>query len=219
MKNLIKVIFRLILVFATGLGLDLMLGISSGEFNSGQLVYYTILSNIAVFLVYLYLSVRSGYLTFKEKKVITADFPANIMGALTIMIILTGLVYNILLTRMMPDLGSYSSSSLSNRLLHVVSPLMVFVDWLFFVDKKKLSRFAPLSWIVIPLVYWVFTIVRAELGDPLMTGSYYPYPFIDIDQFGIPYVLTYVAGLIVVFIVLGYLMLALNHIGDRIRRK
>ncbi len=62
---------------------------------------------------------------------------------------------------------------------------MVILDWLFFCPKGIWHRWEPAAWLLIPLTYFVYIVIRAQLaGDIGNTGSPYPYGFIDVNALG-----------------------------------
>lgn len=203
-KRTIKIVLRIIMLLGCGYGTASLIGVFSGEFNMKQLAFYTVQSNIVIFISYLVLILRPT----------RQDFAPTVMGALTLMIAITGLVYNFVLVPTLPDTILYGMDPLANFLVHTFTPLLVFVDWLLFADKRSLKYQDPLIWLGIPLAYFVFAIIRAQLGGPLMEDSQYPYFFIDIDQYGWLIVLRNVVGLLVIFVVISTLMIAVGKLFD-----
>ncbi|MBO1307647.1 Pr6Pr family membrane protein [Enterococcus sp. 669A] len=203
----IKNIFRLVLVIGCGWGIALLLGLFEGRFEVGQLVFYTVLSNLLIFFAYLFLVIKSLIDSVSLKRAWSADFSPNVMGALTLMIVITGLIYNFVLVPTIPDTAEYAVNNLSDILVHTFTPIMVFVDWVLFANTSDTKKIKPWTWAILPLIYWLFTIIRAQIGGPIMGfGSYYPYFFIDADQLGWGRVILNVLILVVVFILFGYLM-------------
>lgn len=207
MYTKIKIGYRLLLVISCGIGLALLLGIFSGQFDTNQLIFYTIQSNLLIFFGYLYLVVRSLTRSLSTKKAVAFDFSPNIMGALTLIIVITGLIYNFILVPSIPSTSEYAVNSLSDFLVHTSTPVMAFIDWLLFADTKELKKIKPLTWTILPLLYWLFTIVRAQIGGPIAGfDSYYPYFFIDAVDLGWPRVFLNVLILLLFFVAFGYLM-------------
>jgi hypothetical protein len=62
---------------------------------------------------------------------------------------------------------------------------MTLLDWLLFDKKGQFRRLDPVKWLLIPLAYLIFALVRAQFATFANTGSHYPYFFIDIDQYGV----------------------------------
>lgn len=218
--NIIKNLFRIILLIGCGLGLVIISGISSGNFQPIQFIFYTIQSNIVIFVLYLGIIINSIYKSFKHKRIKSSDLSSNIMGGATLMIVVTGLVFNFILAPSLADSSSYSLGSLSNLLVHTFTPLMVFIDWVLFVKEKDLKKIKPLTWTIIPLVYWIFTIIRAQVAGPIAGfNSYYPYFFIDANTLGWTKVFAYVFFLLIFFILFGYLMKLIKFVEVKLAAK
>ncbi|WP_156887520.1 Pr6Pr family membrane protein [Propionicicella superfundia] len=210
---------RAAIVAGAGLGLALMLGVASGGLAVSQLAFYTIQSNILVFACYLAILIRTVFLWISQRRIALAgDPPALAMGAVMLAILVTGLVYNLILAPGLPDLSAHGVDPLGNLLVHLVTPALVFADWLFFADTEDLRWWAPFTWAAIPLAYVVFAMVRAEVGGPILPDSRYPYFFLDVDRYGAPQVLLNVAGLVVFFLVIAYLAIGLGRGLHRLTR-
>lgn len=207
MYTILKNGFRFLLVIGCGIGLALLLGIFEGRFEANQLIFYTIQSNLLIFFGYLYLIAKSLVASVSTKRNVAFDFSQNVMGALTLIIVITGLIYNFILVPSIPSTSEYAVNSLSDFLVHTYTPVMVFVDWLLFADTRPLKKIKPWTWAVLPLLYWVFTIIRAQIGGPIAGfDSYYPYFFIDAIDLGWPRVFLNVIVLLIFFVIFGYLM-------------
>ncbi len=137
---------------------------------------------------------------------------AIIKGMCTVCLLITFLVYHFLLSAAASDVTSNSSifHTISNILLHYVSPILVFVDYLFF-DIKGLYRLKfPLCWLLAPLSYTVFVYIYSALGGRFYYGDLvmtYPYFFFDINELGFAATAFWIVGIAVAFIVIGYLLI------------
>ena len=90
-------------------------------------------------------------------------------------ITVTGIVAAVAL----PPSPSYSALNLlCDRLLHIAVPALTFVGWLAFGPRGKVRRDDLLPSLIWPVVWLVATLA---LG-PLV--SWYPYPFINVDEIG-----------------------------------
>ena len=94
-------------------------------------------------------------------------------------------------------------ATLSNYAVHLIVPLFAIFDWILFTEHGKVSYKQSLIFLAYPLLYLVFILIRAEVGGKLLTGSRYPYPFIDFDVIGIGYGILVVIGLLLAFTLLG----------------
>ena len=90
-------------------------------------------------------------------------------------ITVTGIVAAIAL----PPSPNYTTGSLiCDRLLHIVVPVLTFVGWIAFGPRGLVRREDLLPTLIWPVAWLVATLA---LG-PLV--SWYPYPFINVDQIG-----------------------------------
>lgn len=127
-------------------------------------------------------------------------FAVLLVCASTYMIV-TGIVYNTLL-RGFP-LPQGSTVGWSNEVLHVVIPLFLLVDVLFAPRRRALPWSTVLIAAIFPIVWAVYTMVRANFITGPVTGNpwWYPYPFLDPNgPGGWPSVIVYILGIAVAII-------------------
>lgn len=93
--------------------------------------------------------------------------------------IVTGIVYNTLLRGV--ELPQGVTVPWSNEVLHVVIPLFLLADVLFAPRRRALGWNTVFIAAIFPLVWAVYTLVRANLIIAPATGDpwWYPYPFMD----------------------------------------
>lgn len=101
--------------------------------------------------------------------------------------------------------------------LHYVVPIMTLLDWLLFDPKGSMKKTDPLIWPLSMIVYFIFVMVMVyvfgvSMGSTLNIGSRFPYPFIDVDVLGVPQVALTAVIMIVAFVVLGYVLFALDRL-------
>lgn len=207
-------IFRVLLVIGCFTGLYLNSGLTQGVFSFKAFVYYTIMSNLVCMIYFLVLTVQTAFdLKNKGCYGITALAP-RLKGAFTMMITATFLIYHFILAprAFTMDTG-YAFWSASNLLVHYFTPFMVILDWLLFGPRGSFRILDPLRWLVIPFIYLVFVVIRAQVGEPItLLGSRYPYFFIDFDALGIGGVLPWIGIIAIFFVVLGYLIFVVDRI-------
>jgi hypothetical protein len=210
-NRIVALIYRCLIIAACSVGLVLNVFTRQGRFHPESLIYYTNLSNL-ICLLYFVLLVARMVISLKDgaKGAVTL-FP-RMKGAFTLMIAVTMLVYHFLLAGGMPQWydGTNFQRWLANTLLHYTAPAMVILDWILFDPKRVFHRFDPLLWLLIPLLYAIFTLIRAEVGGEMANGSRFPYFFLDVDAIGWGGMLGYVGVFAVVFAALGYIMLLLD---------
>lgn len=138
----------------------------------------------------------------------------NFKGATTLCITVTCLVYNFILRPFMTDMdGVMKLNSIGNYIVHLILPLMVILDYLFFDKKGLVTKREPFIWIILPFIYWIFICVRASIGKTFIyTDSKYPYFFLDIDTFGLPQVILNVMLAIILIIILGFIFFLIDKL-------
>ncbi|MEC5150756.1 Pr6Pr family membrane protein [Cryobacterium sp. GrIS_2_6] len=93
-------------------------------------------------------------------------------GCATTYIVITGVVYNVLLS----GLEGGVSLAWANTVLHVILPLYAALDWVIFSDRS------PLSWnklwvaLIYPIVWIIVVLIRGA------TDGWVPYPFLNPAQ-------------------------------------
>jgi hypothetical protein len=162
------------------------------------LSYFTVITNIicAVCLTTLlfFENSRSGIFFAK----------ASTLTAITVYIVVVGLIYNVVLRGLIHPVGW---ERVADELLHVVNPIIFLGFWIFYLNKSQLNYKNTFSWLIYPLLYVVFIIIRGYLIDK------YPYPFINVAELGYPKALLNTLIILIVFLVLFVLF---SLIGKKI---
>lgn len=143
--------------------------------------YFTILSNLlaAIVLVIAALwALRARRSASPGSTSIEPAWLATLLLCVSTYMIVTGIVYNLLL-RSISIAGI--SDVWTNESLHVVIPLFLLADVLFAPGRRALPWSAMLAAVVVPVVWAVYTLVRANFITGPATGNpwWYPYPFLD----------------------------------------
>lgn len=222
LKEISKMINRGVLAIVSSVGVLLLLGVFSGNMNWEQLIFYTFQSNLIISIVYSYLTIRTLINYYRQRKLVNYEISTEMMSALMLMIVVTGLIFNLLLAPNIPSDSAYSPNNITNYITHGITPLLVFIDWLLFVPSKSLNRYSPLKWIIVPIAYWIYSIIRAYAAGPIASfgdGRRYAYFFIDADIYGWPTVFRNVFLLVLVFLLLGYCFLGIAKLKTRIVHK
>jgi hypothetical protein len=199
----IRLVYRSILIVLCITGL--YLNIRGRGFNH-SIVYFTIQSNFLVLFMMMYL-VCEDFLKVKRHPFINKS-----KSAIMIAISLTFLVFHVLLRRVLIDSGyGVYVNSIQSYLLHYVIPIFYVGDWLLF-DKKGTYKYKdPFYWLIIPYVYILFAMIRAELfGIIPYTDSRFPYFFLDLDLIGVA-VIFYITGITLFFIAYSFLIVFIDN--------
>ncbi|SDB60109.1 hypothetical protein SAMN03159382_04736 [Pseudomonas sp. NFACC23-1] len=97
----------------------------------------------------------------------------------------------------------------ADELLHDVMPVVFLIYWWFCVPKG-LHWAAVWLWLIYPLVYFIYALVRGHL-----IGSY-PYPFIEVDRLGYSQVLGNALMVLLGFVVISLVLIAADRVkGQR----
>ena len=124
--------------------------------------FFTILSNILGTLVFF--AAAGAALATQGKAV-----PDLLRGAAALYLVITGIVYGIALAHYdTPEVIPWV-----NMVVHRLTPAVFAADWL--IDPPRRAPRFPraLAWLVFPLLYLLYTLVRGAVVD------WYPYPFLD----------------------------------------
>ncbi len=152
------------------------LGVFDGRANWYILNYYTLLSNIAC-LVFFSLSFCAGVGALRSGVRDFAWCPRG-EGAIVFCIAVTGIIYAVMLAP--ADMAEGKFLTFQNLILHYVGPAMVLLDWLLFTPRGRVRSSDPLLWLLAPLSYFGYILVRSTFaGDIGTSGSRFPYGFID----------------------------------------
>lgn len=218
-SNWFFITYKALLVFIAAYGL--YFHISAGKW--GDFNYYTVISN-AVCFVYFLISLAVNIRRLAGKRHVTTWKP-RIEGAVVFCITVTMLIYNFVLrpeTFQMGNGGNFYS--VLNMVQHYIVPTMAILDWLLFCPKGRWRRYDPVSWLLIPLVYFIYILIRAPFaGNIAGTSSPYPYGFIDIQMYGVGTVahnvLLAALGMLALAYLIYFIDRGLARLGSEFRRR
>lgn len=126
------------------------------------------------------------------------------LGGLAMSIVLVGIVYHALLSRLWNPVGLHF---VADQGLHTVVPLLFLLFWALYVPKSDLTLHHALAWLLYPAGYLVYVLARGAVD------GWYPYPFLHAGQLGYVRVLLNALGLTVGFYLAG---LALVLVAKRL---
>lgn len=176
MKRILSLLFKILIVVMSGIGLYLNFKLLS--FEKG-IIYFTIQSNLLCFLFFFVIIILE--LTKKLQK---NDWYYIIKGMVTMAITITMFVYQILLSSG-DGVGAYAGHMLECNFVHLYVPLLVILDYIIFGEKGHLKKEYPFYWSFILLLYVIFNIVYVLFGGKFEGGARYPYSYMDIDKLGL----------------------------------
>lgn len=94
-----------------------------------------------------------------------------IRGGVTLYMTMTGVIYAVLLAPIAADVST--QLDWVNAIVHIVAPIVLFVDWVTAPPRPAPSVADALWWLSFPVAWLVYTFVRGAVVD------WYPYPFLD----------------------------------------
>lgn len=159
--------------------------------------YYTILTNLLVACCFTALACKR----FWAKPTFLAA--PRVLAATAVYIVIVGAVYNIILRNLWAPQGL---QLVVDELLHSVNPLYYLVFWITFIPKAGLKWKHVFPWLIYPLVYFLFILVRGAIS------GFYPYPFIDVTALGWSRVLLNSAGVTAAFMVMSLIIISVSRL-------
>lgn len=187
-----------------GLGIQLYLiffaRLSVGASLLGGLVsffsYFTVITNTLVAVV------LTCAVTHRESAARQWFLQPWVSSGIAVSIAVVALAYSILLRHLWHPQGW---QFIADELLHDVMPLLFLAYWWLCVPKGTLRlKHLPL-WLIYPLVYFVYALLRGHL-----LGAY-AYPFIDVALLGYPQVFVNAGGILVGFVLIALLVIGVDR--------
>lgn len=167
--------------------------------------YFTILSNITVSIVML-------MLVFKPEVFTLQNFKGRVWRALrldsVLMIVITGIVYNLLLA----EGGKVGWDAVSNSLQHIINPIVTLLVFLLVGPRKILNLRTVADAMVLPILWAVVVLIRGSVI------SAYPYPFLDVITNGLVSVLVFILQIMVFALLISALLFLYERVLQRIAR-
>jgi hypothetical protein len=164
--------------------------------------FFTISSNLLATICFYFIIGNPG----PDAKSFFARYKT--IAAITVYMFVVGLVYNMVLRGQHPALEG--GAMIANELLHVVMPLLILTYWLVFAEKNTLEWKSIFPWLIYPLVYCIYTLIRGGIVH------FYPYPFMNVDFWGLSIVLLHCLYVCIAFFVVSVLLVAVAKVLTKI---
>lgn len=208
--------YRAVATLVIMIGIARVSGLWTANPTWSAFLYYTVLSNVLCLgwmamsaVVTLRDAQRDGW---SGPSTPSPRWAAAVMEAITV----TMLIYLFVLApALFTQPGAYQPFTLTDNLVHIITPILVIVDWALFVPKGHLRRYDPLLWTLIPFAYLVFAYGYSALGGRFGGGSPVPYPFMNVATHGVGGVALWIGGLTVGLVAVGYLFVGVDHLLAR----
>lgn len=181
--------------------------------RAGFFVYYTHLSNLLVLAYQLALGIAGHDPSCGVFRWLSAPVTAL---SVTLCIYVTHLLYAFVLIPAAKRSGDADwlrgRYSFANLCVRYVTPGLTVLQWLLWQDKTGLTLRHAACWLVLPLAYFAFVMLRARTGQPIgFSQKLYPYPFLDYPRLGAKRFWLYVSAILTFFFLLGCAFVWLAH--------
>jgi hypothetical protein len=198
-------------------------GVFRGNIKGEMLLFYTTESNVFVVLMFGALLARTAIAIKKEGRLGPSSYFERLSAIVTLAITVTMLIFWGLLAPTITDMAFLLSWA--NLQIHLLTPLLMLVDYFLFTQAGKMKKQDPWFFALIPLAYFVQATILGFSGYVYTTLAErgggirnFPYFFIDFNQLQYR-VFLYVAAILVIFLSLAYLLLFYDHRrGKKTRR-
>ena len=212
----VAIVYRSLCFLIILAGLLKHLGVFAGTFRFKSLMYYTTQSNLFALFVF-------GLLAFKTVKAYQIELKHGQTGyyprfemICVVDIFLTLLVYWIILV----PTGYQTSHGISlwsfeNLSIHLLSPVLCFVDYIIFAKSQHLKYHDVYLTLVFPVFYLAMSSVAGFAGyiyrlSPSGNPIHYPYFFLNYKDSGIRSIF-YIGILLIVLLVVSHIFYAVDR--------
>jgi hypothetical protein len=160
--------------------------------------FFTILTNLIV-------AICSTVVLIANKTSLLYKFfsKTTTLTAITVYILIVGIIFNVILRRIIHLNGM---QEISSDLLHVATPLLFLIFWIMFVPKQNIKRQQAFVWLVYPIVYIIYIIIHGRIS------GFYPYPFINVSKLGLSKALFNSFIILLAFFILSVLFIEIKKI-------
>nr|WP_314842326.1 Pr6Pr family membrane protein [uncultured Microbacterium sp.] len=211
--------YRLIALATIVTGVVRHSDILTGQPSWTTLLFYTMVSNLICLAWMLVLVVRTARDLRRGGARGTSTPSPRLSGAVMMAITVTMLIYLVVLVPTRFADGDTDVFSLTDNLIHIVTPVLMIVDWLLFVPKGAFRWIDPLLWTLVPYAYLVWAFVHGALGGEFTPGQKYPYPFMNVDALGIAGVAQWIVALTFALIAVGFVYVVLDRVLASLARR
>jgi hypothetical protein len=184
-SRLFALIFRLASIALIATGLVRLMGLFGGGTAAwAAFTFYTTQSTVLCLVWMAALAVRTARdMARGGPRGNALTWPrAGAAGMMAITV--TMLIYLVVLapSAFVQEGEGYRPFTLTDDLIHIITPCLVIADWFMFAPKGRLRWFEPLYWIIPPWTYLLWAFTWPLLGGNFGEGRRYPYPFADPTQ-------------------------------------
>lgn len=208
LEKKVSLFYKLLVLFS------LLTGIALNIINTQSIIsilsYYTLQSNIICFITFAGIIIS----IFFNKKYRQSEVYYVVKGGVVICIFITAIMYQIALMPYGFQMDyNFGNRYLANLLVHIISPLLVILDYFIFDCKGKFRWFYPLIWLFIPLNYVIYVYTYSLNGGRFygIGGSRdFAYIFLDYNQIGYVSVAKFLIAMTIFILAISYLLVLID---------
>lgn len=161
---------------------------------AGQYLFFTQQANLMAILWW-------SWAVLRGHRGAVGDTGRIVRGAVSLYILLTGIVYAVILCRVYAPGGSQAYVNITH---HVITPALFCIDWAMTEDRGRYRWRWLAAWALYPVGYLVWVM---RLGA---RTRFYVYPFLDMGYLGSGRVALNCIGMLSFMVVLGAGMVCIN---------
>ncbi|MEU2061945.1 Pr6Pr family membrane protein [Streptomyces sp. NPDC013455] len=208
LRRPVAAVLRLLIAVAAAGGVALELLLST---PAHALSYFSVQANALVAVV-MFLSARRAWRARRP-------LPSAVTGAMLLYALVAALVYHLLLAHTTPPFSMTGATTPPERwhaqwavlqVLHTLIPAAALLDWLLLTPAARLHLRQTTAWLLYPLAYLAFSLLRAAVLPPTHQSRYL-YPFLDVTAHGYRSTLANALLLGLAMYALAVLLVALDH--------
>ena len=200
--------YKLLVLFSLLTGI--ILNIINTKSIISILSYYTLQSNILCLIAFTAIIISILFKRNYRK----SEVYYVVKGGIVICILITAIMYQIALMPYGFHMDyNFENRYLANLLVHVVSPLLVILDYFLFDTKGKFKWFYPIIWLFIPLNYIIYVYTYSLNGGRFygIGGSKdFAYIFLDYNQIGYISVAKFLIIMTIFILVISYILVLID---------
>ncbi|MQY36187.1 hypothetical protein SRB17_41850 [Streptomyces sp. RB17] len=145
---------------------------------------------------------------------------STVTGAALLYVVISALVYHLLLAHTTPPFSMTGATTIPERwhgswatlqILHTLTPAAAVLDWLLLTPAARLHLRQAATWLLYPLAYLAFYLIRAACLAPTNPARYL-YPFLDAATHGYRSTLANALLLGLAIYALAVLLVTLDHL-------
>ena len=203
-NRITQLVYRTIFLTISLFGIIESFGLFYGQTPGfGCFVYYTSLSNFLCFGVMMAVWIKTIKHINKNEIRGNNDCLVHLKFSTTIIILVTFVVYNFILTDSMFGEGW---NTLGNMIKHIICPLLFVLDYILFDAHYIVKWYDPLLCPVLPIIHVASILIRGAILPHAYAGVVYPYFFLDVNKLGYSGVFIWVLILVLAFVAIAFIL-------------